>query len=123
MEVEPDPKSDSLGEFHAPPAWLLPIVDCQQPHCRYVDQKIEPYNNAKASLIHKLKVHEKDPHAEIESSSNPMDPLQGNLLPKAWIVPSWASVEASSLSPYLVVLPSHFCVQNPSVGIIYDVEN
>jgi hypothetical protein len=63
VEVEPDPKFDSLGESHAPPAWLLPILDCQQPHCRYVDQKIEPYSNAWASLVQNLKVHEKVPHA------------------------------------------------------------
>ena len=88
MEVEPDPKSKSLEESHAPLAWLLPIVDFQQPQCRYVDNNIEPYNNAWASLVQKLKVHEKDPHAKIESSSNLMDPLQGCLLPKVWIVPT-----------------------------------
>jgi hypothetical protein len=91
VEVEPDPKSDSLGVSHTPPAWILPIMDFPQPHCRSADLNIEPYRNAWASLVQKLKVHEKDPHAEIESSSNPMDSLQGFLLPEVWTVPTWAS--------------------------------
>jgi hypothetical protein len=62
-----------------------------------------------------MKVHEKDPHAEIESSSNPMDSLQGFLLPKVWFVPSWASFEALMLASYLAVLPAYFHVQNLSV--------
>jgi hypothetical protein len=62
-----------------------------------------------------MKVHEKAPHVEIESSSNPMDSLQGFLLPKVWFVPSWASVEASAMASYLVVLPAYFHVQNLSV--------
>jgi hypothetical protein len=78
--VEPDAKSNSLGEIHAPPAWILAIMNCPQPYCRFVDQHIEPYNNAWASQVLKLEVHEKDHHAEIESSSNPMDSLQGYLL-------------------------------------------
>jgi hypothetical protein len=82
VEVEPNAKSDSLEEIHAPPAWLLPIMDFQQLHCRYVDHKIEPNRNAWASLVQKMKVHEKAPHAEIKSSSNPMDSLQGYLLPE-----------------------------------------
>jgi hypothetical protein len=41
-----------------------------------------------------MKIHEKDPHADIESSSNPMDSLQGCLLPKVCYVPYWASTEA-----------------------------
>jgi hypothetical protein len=73
---------DSLGVSHTSFARLLPIVDFQQPHCRYVDKKIETYNNAWTSLAQKLKVHEKAPHDEIESSLNPMDSLQGYLLPK-----------------------------------------
>jgi hypothetical protein len=82
VEVEPDAKSNSLGVSHAPFAWLLAIMDCPQPHCRDLDQKIEPYSNAWASQVLNLKVHEKAPHVEIESSSNPMDSLQGYLLPK-----------------------------------------
>jgi hypothetical protein len=89
VEVEPDTKSNSLGESHAHPPWLLPIVDFQQPHCRYVDQNIEPYSNARASLVHKLKIHEKDPYVEIKSSSNPMDPMKGFLLPEVWTVTTW----------------------------------
>jgi hypothetical protein len=53
-----------------------------------VDQCIEPYNNAGESLVQTLKLHEKAPHAEIESSSNPMDSLQGHHLPEVWIVPT-----------------------------------
>ena len=60
-----------------------------------------------------MKVHEKAPHVEIKSSSNPMDSLQGHLLPEAWIVPSWASTKDSMLAPYLVVLHAHLHVQNP----------
>jgi hypothetical protein len=113
VEVEPDPKFDSLGESHSPPTWLLPIVDCQQFHCMYVDKNVEPYSNAWASLVQKMKVHEKDPHAKIDSSSNPMDPLQGGLLPKVWIVPTWEFAEALTLAPHLDVLPSHLHVNNP----------
>jgi hypothetical protein len=115
VKVEPDPKYDSLGVSHTPPAWLLPIMDFPQPHCRSVDRKIEPYSNEWALLVQKLKVHEKAHHAEIESSSNPMDSLRGHLLPKAWVVPSWASAKASALAPYLDVLPAHFHVQTLSV--------
>jgi hypothetical protein len=110
VEVEQDPKYDSLGESHDPLAWLLPIVYYQQPHCRYVDKKIEPYNNAWESLVHNMKVHEKDPHAEIESSLNPMDPLQGCLLHVVWTMPTWAFAEAMTLSPHLAVLPAHLHV-------------
>jgi hypothetical protein len=80
VEVEPDAKSDSLGVSHTHFAWLLAIMDCPQPHYRDADQKIEPYSNAWASLVQNLEVHEKAPHAEIKSSSNPMDSLQGYLL-------------------------------------------
>jgi hypothetical protein len=60
VEVEPDAKYDSLGVSHTPFAWILTIMDFPQPHCRYVDQNIEPYNNAWASqVLEKLKVHEK----------------------------------------------------------------
>jgi hypothetical protein len=59
------------------------------------------------------KIHEKAPHAEIESSSNPMDLLQGLLLPEVWIVPTWASAEASTLAPHLAVLPAQLHVHNP----------
>ena len=48
-------------------------------------------------------MHEKTPHAEIESSLNPMDSLQGYLLPEVWFVPSWESIEASVLDSYLDV--------------------
>jgi hypothetical protein len=75
VEVEPDEKFDSLGVSHTPFAWFLSIMDFPHPYCRYVDQYIEPYNNAWASQVMKLKIHVKDPHDEIESSSNPMDPL------------------------------------------------
>jgi hypothetical protein len=71
--------------------------------------------NAWASQVQKLKIHEKAPHDEIESSSNPMDSLQGCLLPKVWYVPSWASAEASVLASYLDVLRAYFHVQNWSV--------
>jgi hypothetical protein len=81
VEVEPYPKSDSLGVSHTP-AWLLAIMDFPQPHCSPVDRKIEPYRNAWESQVHNLKVHEKAPHDEIESSSNPMASLQGHLLPE-----------------------------------------
>jgi hypothetical protein len=62
-----------------------------------------------------MKVHEKEPHVEIESSSNPMDSLQGFLLPEVWYVPSWASAKASMLASYLAVLPAYFHVKNLSV--------
>ena len=88
MEVELDAKSDSLGVSHTPFAWLFSIMDFQQPHCRDADQKIEPYRNAWASQVMKLKIHEKAPHDEIESSLNPMYSLQGFLLPEVWSVPS-----------------------------------
>jgi hypothetical protein len=68
VEVEPDRKYDYLGVSHTPFAWMLPIMDFPQPHCRYVDQNIEPYRNAWESLVQKMKVHEKDPHAKIKSS-------------------------------------------------------
>jgi hypothetical protein len=110
MEVEQDEKFDSLGVSHTPSAWLLSIMDFSQPYYRSVDHYIEPYSNAWASQVLKLKVHEKDPHAEIKPSSNPMDSLQGFLLPKVWFVPSWAYVEASMLASYLAVLPSYFHV-------------
>jgi hypothetical protein len=74
-----------------------------------VDQKIEPYINAWASLVQKLRVHEKDPHVDIESL-NPMDPLQGFLLREVWIVPTWEFAEASTLAPHLVLLPTHMDV-------------
>jgi hypothetical protein len=115
VEVELDSKFDSLGVIHTPSAWILSIMDFSQPHCRSLDQNIEPYNNAWASLVQKLEVHEKDPHVEIECSSNPMDSLQGFLLPEVWYVISWESVEASTLASYLVVLPAYFHVQNSSV--------
>jgi hypothetical protein len=111
--VEPNPKSNSLGESHSPPTWLLPVVDFQQPHCRYVDQKIEPYSNEWESLVQKMKVHEKDIHAKMESSSNPKDPLQGFLLHEVLIVPTWAFAEALTLAPHLAVLPAHVHVHNP----------
>jgi hypothetical protein len=82
VEVEPDAKSDSLGLIHTPFSLLIVIIDFPQPHCRAMDQNIEPYSNAWASQVLKLKVHEKAPHAKIESSSNPMDYLQGYLLPE-----------------------------------------
>jgi hypothetical protein len=115
VEVEPDAKYDSLGVSHTPFAWLLAIMDFPQPHCRVADHKTKSYSNAWALEVLKLKVHEKAPHVEIKSSSNPMDSLQGYLLPKVLIVPSWASVEASMLASYLVVLPTYFHVQNMSV--------
>ena len=62
-----------------------------------------------------MKVREKAPHAEIESSSNPMDSLQGFLLPEVWSMPSWAYVEASTLASYMDVLPAYFHVHNLSV--------
>jgi hypothetical protein len=77
VDVEPDSKSGSLGVSHTPFAWLLAIMDFPQPYCSSMDQKIEPYSNAWASQVLKMKVNEKAPHAEIESSSNPMDSLQG----------------------------------------------
>jgi hypothetical protein len=62
-----------------------------------------------------MKIHEKAPHVEIESSSNPMDSLQDCMLPEVWYVPYWASAEASTLDSYLSVLPAYFHVQNLSV--------
>jgi hypothetical protein len=109
--VEPDAKSDSLGVSHTPSAWLLSIMDFPQPYCSSADQWIEPYSNAWALQVLKRKVHEKSPHAEIKSSSNPMD----SLLPEVWYVHSWASVEASTLASYLDVLPAYFHVHNLSV--------
>jgi hypothetical protein len=41
-----------------------------------------------------------------------MDPLQGFLFPKVWIVPNWASAEALTLAPLLAILPTHLHVQN-----------
>ena len=115
MEVEPDSKSDSLGESHAPPAWLLAIMDFPQPYCSSSDKPIEPYNNAWASQVLKLEVHEKAPHAEIDSSLNPMDFLQGCLLLEVWYVPYWEATEASTLASYLAILPTYFHVHNLSV--------
>jgi hypothetical protein len=63
----------------------------------------------------KLKVHEKAPHVEIESSLNPMDSLQDFLLAKVWYVPSWAYAKALTLTSYLAILPAYFHVQNLSV--------
>jgi hypothetical protein len=57
-----------------------------------------------------MKVHEKAPHVEIESYSNPMDSLEGFLLPKVGFVPSWESSEASALASYLAILSSYFHV-------------
>ena len=68
MEVELDAKSASLGVSHSPFAWLLAIMDFPHPYCRYVDQYIEPYSNVWASQVMKLKVNEKAPHDEIDSS-------------------------------------------------------
>jgi hypothetical protein len=112
VEVEPYPKYDSLGVIHTPPAQMLPIMDFPKPHCISVDQNIEPYINSWASLVQNLKVHKKDPHVDIESSLNPMDPLQVFLLPKMWTVPTWESTEAPTLAPHLAVLTSHIHVQN-----------
>jgi hypothetical protein len=53
-----------------------------------MNQKVEPYRNAWESLVQKLKLHEKDPHVEIESSSNKMDSLQGRMFPEVWIIPT-----------------------------------
>jgi hypothetical protein len=113
--VEPDSKSGSVGVSHTPSAWLLAIMDFPQPYCSSMDQYIEPYINAWASQVLKLKLHEKAPHAEIESSSNLMNSLQGCLLPEVWFVPSWAYPEASVLDSYLDVLASYFHVHNLSV--------
>ena len=115
MEVEPNDKSDSLGVSHTPFSWMLAIMDCPKPHCRATDKKIEPYRNAWESQVLKIKVHEKAPCDKIESSSNPMNSLQGFLLPEVWYVPSWAYVEASTLASYLDVLPAYFHIQNLSV--------
>jgi hypothetical protein len=120
--VELDSKFGSVGVSHTPSAWFLSIMDFPQPNCSYADQWIEPYRNAWASHIIKMKVHEKAPYAQIKSSSNPVDSLQGFLLHEVWYVPSWASTEASTLASYLVVLPAYFHVQNMRVyGIISDV--
>jgi hypothetical protein len=62
-----------------------------------------------------MEIHEKDTHAEIESSSNPMDSLQGCLLHEVRFVPSWESAETSVLASYLAVLLAYFYVQNLSV--------
>jgi hypothetical protein len=113
VEVELDPKFDSLGVSHTHPAWLRPIMDFPQPHCRVVDRKIEPYINAWASLVQKLKVHEKAYHAKIESSSKLMDSMQGRLLHEVWIVPTWESVEAQVLALHLAILPAQLHVHNP----------
>jgi hypothetical protein len=110
VEVELESKSNSLGESHAPPAWILALMDFPQPYCKFVDQYIEPYSNAWASQVLKLKIHEKTPHAEIDSSSNPMDSLQHFLFAEVWSVPSWESIEASTLASYMDVLPSYFHV-------------
>jgi hypothetical protein len=112
VEVEPDPKSDSLGVSHTPLAWLLPIMDFPQPHYISTDQNTESYNNAWESLVRKLKIHEKVPHANIDSSSNPMDSLQGHMLPEVWTMPTWASAEALALDPHMVVLPALIHVHN-----------
>jgi hypothetical protein len=110
VEVEPDSKSGSVGVSHTPFAWILSIMDFPQPYCVFVDRYIKPYRNAWASQVLKLKVHEKAPHDEIDSSSNPMHSLQGCMVPKVWSVPSCASAEASMLASYLDVLPSYFHV-------------
>jgi hypothetical protein len=115
VDVEPDSKSGSVGVSHTPSAWLLSIMDFLQPYCSFVDQWIEPYSNAWALQVLNLKVHEKAPHVEIESSLNPMDSLQGCLLLEVWFVTSWASAEALVLASYLAVLPAYFHVQNLSV--------
>jgi hypothetical protein len=81
VEVEPDAKSNYLGGSHAPLSWLISIMDFPKTYCRFADQYINSYSNAWASQVLKLKIHEKDPHAEIESSPNPMDFLQGCLFP------------------------------------------
>jgi hypothetical protein len=78
-----------------------------------VDQNIEPYSNAWESLVQKVKLHEKDPHAKIKSSSNPKDPLQSHLLPEVWIVPTWEFSKSLIMTPHLVVLPLQIHVQNP----------
>jgi hypothetical protein len=88
-------------------------MDFPQPHSRIADQNIEPYRNAWASLVHKLKVHDKVPHAEIESPLNTMDPLQGQLLHEVWIVPTWESTEALALATHLDVLHAQLHVHNP----------
>jgi hypothetical protein len=75
VEVEPDPKSNSIGLSHTSLAWFLAIMDFPQPHCRAADQNIEPYNNVVASMVQTMKLHEKSLHVEIDSSSNPMDSL------------------------------------------------
>jgi hypothetical protein len=115
VEVVPYPKSNSLGVSHTPSTLLLSIMDFPQHHYRVADKNIESYNNAWESKVQKIKVHEKDPRVEIESSLNSMDSLQGFLLLEVWSVPSWASDEASTLASYLVVLPSYFHVHNLSV--------
>jgi hypothetical protein len=71
---------DSLGVSNTPCTWLLSIIDFPQPYYRYFDLNIEPYRNAGALVVHNLKVHEKGPHVEINSSLNPIDSLQEHLL-------------------------------------------
>jgi hypothetical protein len=105
--------SDSLGVSHTPHAWILSITDFPQPYYRSMDLKIEPYSNAWASQVQKMKLHERAPHDEIESSSNPMDSLQGFLLPEVWVMPTWASAEALVLVPHLAILSAQLHVQNP----------
>jgi hypothetical protein len=78
-----------------------------------VDQNIEPYSNAWESLVQKMNLHEKDPHAKIKSSLNPKDPLQSRMLPEVWNMPTWEFVEALMMTPHLVVLPPQIHVQNP----------
>jgi hypothetical protein len=112
VEVETDPKSDSLGVNHTPPTWLLPIMDFPQPHYRSVDQNIEPYRNAWESQVENIKIHENASHVEIESSSNPMDPPQDFLLHEVWTIPTWAFVEALVLAPHLAILPTLLHVHN-----------
>ena len=52
-----------------------------------------------------MKVHEKDPHAEIDSSLNPMDSLDEiDSLLEVWTVPTWASAKSQSLTPHMAVL-------------------
>jgi hypothetical protein len=79
-------------------------MDFPQSYNRSVDREIEPCINAWESIVQKLKVHDNVLHVEINSFSNPMDPLQGHLFLEAWNVPSWESTEASMLAPYLSLL-------------------
>jgi hypothetical protein len=50
-----------------------------------------------------------DPHTQIYSSSDPLDPQQGLLHLEVWIVPTWES----SLAPHLLVLNLHMNSLNP----------